>query len=513
VGTQKVFLRRRPMAPMVLALTTAVVAASLGVTAGPAVAGTHRYRGAAPGQVTCRLVGTVSFSPKASKSDVAPSSSHLRGRLSHCAASNPGVSISSGRVTEQFSASPLNCATLSGTGARATLSVSWKGALFGLKAAYSDTTEATSRSQVVTNANGDEGFAIPGGGGFALTAGSFASSSGSAASVYTTMTRSVLAVVCGRQQGVRRMSVAGTITVGSPSNQGGGGGGASAIPLGDYAGTDDPQDLVGFGAATGTDPTYAVDYLDKTDGWSAMDDASIAQGWKGTGYRLVLGIPILPGTGTLAEGATGAYNGYFATLARNLVSDGEANAILRLGWEFNGSWYPWYVADATDAANFVRFWQQIVTTMRAATGQQFKFLWNASADTGTSYTPAQAYPGNAYVDYVGTDVYDEFWGSPFTPAASWSSELTQQWGLNWLASFAAAHGKPIAIPEWSVSVRDDGHGLGDDPSFIDNMAAWFVAHQVAFDCIFSFDISGSNRYDITDGTFPASLAAFRAAFG
>ncbi len=32
--------------------------------------------------------------------------------------------------------------------------------------------------------------------------------------------------------------------------------------------------------------------------------------------------------------------------------------------------------------------------------------------TASSYSPAQAYPGNAYVDYVGTDVYDEFWGRP-----------------------------------------------------------------------------------------------------
>ena len=325
------------------------------------------------------------------------------------------------------------------------------------------------------------------------------------------MTRSVLAGVCGSRQGVRKMAVAGTITVGSASNPGGGGG-ASAIPLGDYAGTDDPQDVAGFGAVTGTDPTYATDYLDKTDGWSAMDGASIAQGWEGTGYRLVLGIPILPGTGTLAGGAAGDYDGYFTTLARNLVSDGEANAILRLGWEFNGSWYPWYVADATDAANFVKFWQKIVVTMRAVPGQQFKFLWNASADTGTSYAPAQAYPGNAYVDYVGTDVYDEFWGTPFTPAASWASQLSQQWGLDWLASFAAANDKPIAIPEWSVAIRDDGHGLGDDPSFVNNIAAWFVAHHVAFDDIFSFDSPGEEN-DITDGAFPASLAAFRADFG
>ena len=151
--------------------------------------------------------------------------------------------------------------------------------------------------------------------------------------------------------------------------------------------------------------------------------------------------------------------------------------------------------------------------MRSVPGEQFKFLWSASADTGTNYTPAQVYPGNAYVDYVGTDVYDEFWGSPRTPAAAWSNQLTQQWGLDWLAAFAAQNDKPIAIPEWSVSIRSDGGGMGDDPTFVANMHAWFVAHNVAFDDIFSFDSPPGTYNDILDGQFPNSLAEFKAVFG
>lgn len=63
-----------------------------------------------------------------------------------------------------------------------------------------------------------------------------------------------------------------------------------------------------------------------------------------------------------------------------------------------------------------------------------------------------------------------------------------------------------------MSIRSDGHGLGDDPGFVNNLSAWFVAHHVAFDDIFSFD-SGGTMNDITDGHFPNSLAAFRADFG
>jgi len=502
-------MRPRPMVSIVLATATVVLVAYLGVTAGSAAARARVYRGPAPGAVTCALSGALSFSPRISASGNAPHSSRLDAKLSSCTTSDGAVRITSGRVRESFPASPLNCASVSSTGAPATVRVKWKGSLFGGRAEFSATTENSSRSQLVTNSNGFAGFTVPGGGGQSTASGSFAAGSGSTASAYTPFTPSALSSMCQRPRGFHTLKVSGVITVGSPTTPGG----ASGIALGDYAGTDNPDNLVAFSETTGAPLTYVTDYLDKTDGWAAMDNGNIAGAWAGTGYHLVLGVPILPGTGTLAQGAAGDYDQYFSTLASNLVSDGEANAILRLGWEFNGYWFPWYVQSSADAANFVTFWRQIVNTMRAVPGQQFSFLWNASGSTASSYAPAQAYPGDAYVDYVGTDVYDNFWGSPFTPAAAWANQLSEQWGLNWLASFASAHGKPIAIPEWSVEYRPDGHGLGDDPSFIDNMRTWFELHNVVFADIFSFDTSGSYRNDITDGTFPRSLAEFQKDFG
>jgi len=288
---------------------------------------------------------------------------------------------------------------------------------------------------------------------------------------------------------------------------------AHGVPLGVYAGEANPFGVATFGLQTGTMPTYATDYLNKSGGWATMDGAANVTSWSPTHYRLVLGVPILPGVGTLAQGATGAYNQYFTTLGENLVADKEANAILRLGWEFNGNWFTWSVATSADAANFVAFWRQIVTTMRAVPGEKFKFLWNPNAPSPTTYTPAQAYPGNAYVDYVGTDVYDNFWGTPFTPTAAWIHQLTQQWGLDWLSAFAVEHNKPIAIPEWSDEFRTDGHGLGDDPDFVDNMADWFVTNNVAFANVWSYDTSSTYRNNLLDGTFPNALAKFRTDFG
>jgi hypothetical protein len=300
----------------------------------------------------------------------------------------------------------------------------------------------------------------------------------------------------------------GTSTPTSVSN-----GLAHDIALGDYAGEANPFGVATFGLQTGTIPTYATDYLNQSAGWDVMDSAINVTAWSPTHYHLVLGVPILPGVGTLAQGATGAYDRYFTTLGQNLVKDREAGAILRLGWEFNTTAYPWSVADPADAANYVAYWRQIVTTMRSVPGQKFKFLWNPGGQSTTTYTPDEAYPGDPYVDYVGTDVFDTFGGKPFAPAAAWTHDLTEQWGLDWLAAFAVEHNKPVAIPEWSDAFRIDGHGLGDDPSFIDNMAGWFVSNNVAFADVWSADITYTYRDNLLDGAFPRALARFKADFG
>jgi hypothetical protein len=296
---------------------------------------------------------------------------------------------------------------------------------------------------------------------------------------------------------------------------------AKTVALGDFAGSGDASSLAGFASITGTHPVLASDYLLRSTGWDGMDGAGGSEDWmlgqwRNAGYRVVLGVPILPGGsgGTLAAGATGAYNQYFAILAQTLVNDGASNAILRLGWEFNGSWYPWSVASNTDAQNFAAFWRQIVDTMRAVPGQQFKFLWNPNGGGSSDWNLELAYPGSAYVDYIGTDIYDQYWGTSPTPQAAWSNAVNQTWGLNWLVSFAAAQGRPIAVPEWSVDFRSDGHGMGDDPNFINQFANWIAANNVAFTCIFSYnDTSTGQDNDITDGSFPNALAAFRADFG
>jgi hypothetical protein len=127
-------------------------------------------------------------------------------------------------------------------------------------------------------------------------------------------------------------------------------------------------------------------------------------------------IPMLPsdGSATIAAGATGAYDAEFKTLAKALVAgvpgvknSAQPNAELRIGWEFNGSWIPWFQG-TTKAENnaYINYWKHIVNAMRSVKGQHFQFVWNLT-DGFTGVDARKAYPGDHYVDIVGIDDYDE----------------------------------------------------------------------------------------------------------
>jgi hypothetical protein len=299
----------------------------------------------------------------------------------------------------------------------------------------------------------------------------------------------------------------------------------SALAQGVYIGPANPSGVKSFASTTGTSPTVASDYLPTNGGWTGMDGSGgslnwLLGPWKGSGYTLSLGVPMIPdnssGTaqGTLAQGATGAYNSYFVTLAQNLVAGGAANAYLRIGWEFDGSWTIWAATTASAEASYASYFQQIVTAMRSVSGEAFRFVWNpdATAFTNSGYSVQAAYPGNSYVNVIGLDLYDQTWVTPQTPANAWSSTVLP--ALTAAQQFASSNGKPLALAEWGVAIRSDGHGLGDDPYYINQMISWMKtsSHNVAFESYFDFNDSGAN-YAITGGSFPNSLAAFEADLG
>jgi len=294
---------------------------------------------------------------------------------------------------------------------------------------------------------------------------------------------------------------------------------------GAYAGAANPSGIAAFDAATATSSQIASEYLPSNTGWSGMDGSGgslswMTNPWLGKGYTISLGVPIIPtdssGTavGSLATGATGAYNSYFVTLAQTLVAGGQANDYLRLGWEFDGNWYPsWDAQTPALEADYAAYFDQIVTAMRSVAGEKFQFVWNpdAAAFTQSGYNVALAYPGNAYVNDIGLDAYDESWLNPLTATNAWNETTLP--ALTAARVFAAAQGKPLAICEWGIAFLSDGHGLGDDPLYINNFAAWMknTSNNVAYESYFNYD--GTSDSILTGPSTPNSLAAFKADFG
>jgi hypothetical protein len=283
-----------------------------------------------------------------------------------------------------------------------------------------------------------------------------------------------------------------------------------------YTGSGGVAQAQQFAANQGAPVQWAGAFLTGGSGWSAIDDPSwyIAQWPASTGLHMDWSIPILnTSTDTLEAGATGAYNSHFLNLAKAFVAAGQPSVTFRLGWEMASTYQQW--SAESDPVAFAEYWRQIVTTMRSVPGQKFKFDWNGGgAPAGDPVY--QAYPGDAYVDYITNDIYDQSWNSNAGYAnntattagyeSSWGDIQTQ---LNQLASFGAAHGKPIGLPEWGDWYRSDGHGGGDDPYFLAQMYKWLTTTpNVAFAIYYDADNDG--YHNLYDGQFPHAAATWTA---
>jgi hypothetical protein len=110
-------------------------------------------------------------------------------------------------------------------------------------------------------------------------------------------------------------------------------------------------------------------------------------------------------------------------------------------------------------------------------------IWStlpAGSPTVPQNRPRHFYPGNEYVDWVGTDFYSD--------NQDWKS-LT---GL-----YNRFSSKPFAIPEFGVS-------NGDDPRYVQHLMTWVKHHHRCKMLVYYQDFGSSNPYRIQN--YPASLA-------
>jgi hypothetical protein len=232
---------------------------------------------------------------------------------------------------------------------------------------------------------------------------------------------------------------------------------------------------------------------------------------------------------TMAKGSNILPSGYtvdqrYKAWGQYLINHGQPNAIIRMATEFNlGSTFPWgiNIYDTTQVANFVAAERTFVTDVRALPGQHFKIDWNIALDAGN---PGQnvvmnAYPGDAYVDYIGLDSYDQVvpYGSAWTnPQDQWSRRYNGYngaQGIKFYLDYARAHGKKISFPEWGLGWIYGPPAPQEDPYYINQMFALMndPNNNIAWESFWE-DSNGLYTSDSSHRS-PQSIAAFIADFG
>ncbi len=279
--------------------------------------------------------------------------------------------------------------------------------------------------------------------------------------------------------------------------------------------------LVALGDLVGRRFACALVYNDSAPDWSSWENpwflrTGIADNrwgaWAtapGTGRQLVITQNLFPASlddgDWRTAGAAGQYEDHARALAANLVAAGLGNSIIRLAHEANGTWYPDSIGDTPRAAAlWVQFWRHTVIAMRSVPGAHFRFDWCVSAAV-RPIPLSEFYPGDDVVDIVGIDAYDA--GVP-AGVDRWSTIFNRTDGIGEVLAFAKAHGKPLSIPEWGVGSDPSRLTGGDDPEYVNGIAAVVRDNDVAYQSYFY-------KYDWATqlASGPLSLAAYRAHFG
>jgi len=284
----------------------------------------------------------------------------------------------------------------------------------------------------------------------------------------------------------------------------------ASFSLGVYRGSD-PAAVDAYERWLGAQVEYVLDYTGRGDDWRKISDPSWVAGlWADTGRHLVLSVAALPSEDyTLEAGARGEYDDYWRSFAEVMVAQDQGDAVLRIGWEFNGPFYPWAAKGKEEA--FAEYWRRIVDVVRSVPGTAFTFDWCPLSGYGDSANLERAYPGDDYVDYIGSDVYDVTHVGE-SPQLRWRDIRDEPYGLVWQAEFAEQHEKPLTYPEWGVARRlEDDTGGGDDAFFIREMFHWMQRHPPAYAIYFEY-LSSVSDHRLMTGQFPQSAKAFGTFF-
>ena len=277
-------------------------------------------------------------------------------------------------------------------------------------------------------------------------------------------------------------------------------------------------------AQTGTSVSCVTEYLNGAPTWTQWTNPWITAKYEGLttwvaaapqSRQLVLQVDLIPLSlknqsnplGWEQSCAAGQFNTYAQQLGTSLVAAGFQNSVIRLGAEMNGPWEADFIGTTTVEQNlWAACFANEVTGLRQALGEHFLIDWNPGA-CYENIPYANYYPGNAYVDILGLDLYDGTCKAPSTSTTpvSWDQLVNEPAGLASFEAFAIQQGKPMSFPEWGLLQNPNG----DDPAYINGIGATIAIGNFAFESY--FDTGSVGTLPLGPST-PLSLAAFRFWF-
>jgi hypothetical protein len=237
---------------------------------------------------------------------------------------------------------------------------------------------------------------------------------------------------------------------------------------------------------------------------SSWDKMTRGTGWSFDNFagfpgQLIVSQGLVPngGSGDLASCASGAHDQDFRDFGTLMVNKGRGASVVRLGWEFNGTFMPW---GATNTDVWKQCFQHAAAAIRA-TNPSVIVDWTINAHGTPSNvcggSSINCYPGDAWVDIIGIDNYDLAPSS--TSAADFKRIAEAPDGLTWIYNFAKQHNKPLSVGEWGVAPGSDWNTTGENAEFVRWMHDWFAAHaaDIAYEMYFNDCSAGeveSNLY-------------------
>jgi hypothetical protein len=295
------------------------------------------------------------------------------------------------------------------------------------------------------------------------------------------------------------------------SGTGGAGGSGPLIGFVPGAGVADPVTAIGAFSTwmnNGTGVQVVTDYgypsLSSTTRMTQLGGSPTVAQRSGPLTASSNAMPLVWSTALVPSGSNydaviaGTHDALFTTEATNMKKYGFSNVIWRLGWECDGHSFDWAVyygakndADvATRAGKFAKAFQHVVGLIKAV-DPTARFEYNSGRaqnpipnTSPTKYfnvnDPAASYPGDAYVDFIGTDNYGGDYHS-YNYATDMKGSDDQIWKesldpLSFMKSFATSRNKPFVVSEWGMMIRADGHGTNDSAYFMQHMLPWLNAN-------------------------------------